>query len=464
MFNKKVIALAMSLALMSTAAAPMNVMAEEMDSSTEAAVSTETSGDEVNDSKISKEEYQDGDFKYELDGNNAVIKKYTGSATTLQIPAQLGGHTVTQIGDWAFFNNDVLTNITVPETVTSFGELSFSNCESLVEINFPENLSVIGQGAFSSSSALKAAVIPKNVATIPDSCFKDCSSLTGVTFKSDTALKVIKGSAFNGCTSLTSLNIPDSVQVIERYAFSNCKIIKSVKLPANLAKIQEATFFLDSNLKKVFIPATVTSIDQLAFATSSNDEKFDIYYAGSEEQWKSITIADANKRLSVAKFHYNSTLDDFGASPDAGDVTRGDVTITYATEIVFPGKKYSLSNFGEMTVAYGGSSYAVKGIKVDKKNKLIQITKLDGKNKKLQKSVKKLTKGKDGLAFKVNPFQVSSNSIVKAKANKKNELKSVIISINGKKYRCQKDEFSYDAATKTITFKGENLTGTCAIN
>lgn len=190
---------------MSTASAPLSVMAEEY-------VSTEVSVDDVNDAKISNEEYQDGDFKYELDGENAVF--------------------------------------------------AFSNCKSLVEINFPENMTIIGKAAF------------------------------------------------NGCTSITSLNIPDSVQVIESYAFSGCDILKSVKLPANLTKIQEATFFYDSNLKKVFIPATVTSIEKLAFSTSGNEEKFDIYYAGSEEQWKSITIGDPNKKLSVAKLHYNSTLDD----------------------------------------------------------------------------------------------------------------------------------------------------------
>ncbi len=457
MFNKKVIALVISLAVMSTASAPLSVMAEEY-------VSTEVSVDDVNDAKISNEEYQDGDFKYELDGENAVLNKYTGSATTLEIPAQLGGHTVTKINDWAFFENDILTKITVPETVTTFGQFAFSNCKSLVEINFPENMTIIGKAAFNGCTSLKSAVIPKDVTTLSEWCFKGCTSLTGVTFKSDTALKVIQSGAFTGCTSITSLNIPDSVQVIESYAFSGCDILKSVKLPANLTKIQEATFFYDSNLKKVFIPATVTSIEKLAFSTSGDEEKFDIYYAGSEEQWKSITIGDPNKRLSVAKLHYNSTLDDFGVSPDVGDVTRGDVTFTYATEVVFPGKKYCLSNFGEMTVAYGGNAYEVKGIRVDKKNRRIQVTKLSGNNKKLQKNVKNLTKGKDGLTFKVNPFQVSSNAIVKAKVNKANELKSVTISINGKKYRCKKDEFSYDSATKTITFKGENLTGTCVVN
>ncbi|SKB49955.1 Leucine rich repeat-containing protein [Lachnospiraceae bacterium] len=460
MFNKRVIALAMSIAVMSTASAPLNVMAEEVDSSTEVFVSTEEA---VNDSHISKEEFQDGDFKYELEGNNAVINKYTGSATTLQIPGQLGGHTVTKINDWAFWDADTLTNITVPETVTTFGQYAFNNCDSLVEINYPENLSIIGKAAFASCTALKTAVIPKNVATVPESCFSGCSSLTGVTFKSDTGLKVIKDNAFNGCTAIVSLNIPDSVQVIERYAFSGCEILKSVKLPANLTKISEATFFYDSNLKKVFIPAGVTSIEQLAFSTSGNDEKFDIYYAGSEEQWKAVTIGDPNKRLNVAKMHYNSTLDDFGVSPDAGNVTRGDVTFTYANEIVFPGKKYSLSNFGEMFVAYGGTNYAVKGIKVDKKNKRIQITKLDGKNKKLQKSVKKLTKGKDGLEFKVTPFAVSDNSVVSAKVNKKNELKRVAVEINGKKYKCKKDEYAYDPTAKVITFKGSNLTGAYTI-
>ncbi len=463
MFKKQFIAVAMSVAVMSTMATPFTAMAEEVDAGTETYASAEVSVDDVNDSNISKEEFQEGDFVYELDGNNAVINKYKGSATALEIPGQLGGHTVTAINDWAFFENDLLTNIKVPESVTSYGQFAFASCKSLVEINYPENLTVMGRGLFQGCTSLKSGVIAKNVATIPDSCYKGCTSLTGVTFKSDTALKVIKHSAFAGCTAITSVNIPDSVQVIEAYAFNGCDILKSAKLPANLTKIQEATFFYDPNLKKVFIPASVTSIEQLAFSTSGNSEKFDIYFAGSEEQWKAITIAEPNKRLNVAKIHYNSTLDDFGVTPDGGSVERGDVTFNYANEIVFPGKKYSLANFGQMSVVYQGSTYEVKGIKVDKKNKKIQITKLAGKNKKLQKSVKKMTKGTSGLEFKVTPFAVSDNSVVKAKVNKKNELKRVAVEINGKKYKCKKDEYAYDPTAKVITFKGSNLTGAYTI-
>ncbi len=102
-----------------------------------------------------------------------------------------------------------------------------------------------------------------------------------------------------------------------------------------------------------------------------------------------------------------------------------------------------------------------KKIKVNKKKHLIQITGLEGADKDTVKAVKKATKGSSGLSFKVNPYYVRDTDNVTTKPKKDGSLKSVKVKINGKDYKAKKTEYDYDITLKLITFKGENLAGSC---
>ena len=69
-----------------------------------------------------RERLQCGDYKYVLlDNGTAEIVKYTGKADTLTIPADLDGHSVTSIGNWAFHWCTSLRSINIPDSVTSIG-------------------------------------------------------------------------------------------------------------------------------------------------------------------------------------------------------------------------------------------------------------------------------------------------------------------------------------------------------
>lgn len=74
-------------------------------------------------------------------------------------------------------------------------------------------------------------------------------------------------SAFQGCSSLKSIIIPDSIIVIQSNVFSGCTSLSNVKLSENLQVIGEAAFGL-CPLNKVTIPASVTAISALAFSGS----------------------------------------------------------------------------------------------------------------------------------------------------------------------------------------------------
>ena len=82
-------------------------------------------------------------------------------------------------------------------------------------------------------SSLTSIEIPASVETIKASAFKGCSSLATVTFENGSQLKTIEGGypssgTFADCTALTSIEIPASVETIEAAAFKGCSSLATV--------------------------------------------------------------------------------------------------------------------------------------------------------------------------------------------------------------------------------------------
>ena len=148
--------------------------------------------------------------------------------------------------------------------VTSIGNGAFSVCESLTSVTIPVSVTSIGDWAFN-CSGLTSVTIPEGVTSIGEGSFSECGGRTSVTIPA--SLKRIGESAFGDCWSLTSVTIPEGVTSIGNGAFGDC-----------------------SGLTSVTIPKSVTSIGDDAF--SGCESLTDIYYAGSKNQWKKITIGE----------------------------------------------------------------------------------------------------------------------------------------------------------------------------
>ena len=96
--------------------------------------------------------------------------------------------------------------------------------------------------------------------------------------------------------------------------FQNCSSLTSVVIPNGVTNIEPGAFYLCTKLTNATIPASVNEIWNEAFEKSNLT---DVYYGGSENQWKQIHITTDNAMLTKATIHYNST--GTGTTPTPAD-------------------------------------------------------------------------------------------------------------------------------------------------
>ena len=126
----------------------------------------------------------------------------------------------------------------------------------------------IGENAFYGCSSLTSIEIPNNVKSIGENAFSGCYGLTSVSIGN--SVKSIGGYAFEGCSKLTSIEIPNSVTSIGDGAFVDCSSLAFVTIPNSVTSIGNYAFAGCSDLTSIDTPNSVTIIGENTFSGCSN--------------------------------------------------------------------------------------------------------------------------------------------------------------------------------------------------
>lgn len=117
--------------------------------------------------------------------------------------------------------------------------------------------------AFDGCSGLTSIKIPNSVTSIGSFAFHECSGLTSITIPNQ--VTSIEQFTFTNCRSLSSITIPNSVTSIGPYAFAWCTSLTSLTLSSNVESIMDNAFRGDSSLISLTIPSKVSVIGPYAF-------------------------------------------------------------------------------------------------------------------------------------------------------------------------------------------------------
>ncbi len=258
------------------------------------------------------------EYTFYEDGETVYLLGYNGTATELQLPASFNGRNYA-IGEYAFYGNKTITSVTLSDGVDSIGAVAFGGCTSLESVTIPDSVTSIGEEAFDDCTSLETIIIGNNVTSIGAFAFSstayyrnqdhwsgdilyigkylvEAKSAVSGKYTINPGTKVIADRAFNGCTDLTSVTIPDSVTAIGESAFGRCTSLSEIIFEGNsqlksigsyafeycaaaidwgkIPTIQEigSSVFYGYQGKSLTIPNSVTSIGELAFENCTSLE------------------------------------------------------------------------------------------------------------------------------------------------------------------------------------------------
>lgn len=309
----------------------------------------------------------------------------------ISLPSLVIPTSVTSIGEYAFSGCRSMRTIEFPDNVTSigygicsgcsglqsvtFGEgitrvegASFKECTNLTTILWGGGVTTIGNDAFQGCTGLTSLIIPQGITSIgtTSGAFLGCTNLETVTLESAAIVSTdyswstnirsmfgnqvkeyiigegitrVGNSAFyDGCDSLVSVVLPNSLISIGSTAFAHCRHLLSVRIPNNVTNIEGGAFYYCTSLKSVIWGNNVTTIGSGAFGdcdslpsvvfpnsvTTIGESAFN-----SCDNLSSVTMgnniisigSNAFGSCNIHEIHFTGTIAEWCAKPWARELT-----------------------------------------------------------------------------------------------------------------------------------------------
>lgn len=363
---------------------------------------------------------------YDLNSNTGTAQVTNDNATQctlteVVIPesVEYNGNTydVTSIANHAFSGaqnswgkNQTITSLTIPASVTSIGDHILRECGSVKTVVVKAKATQLYDAAFYKCTGLESVDLSESSINSfgKGYTFTGCTKLVSVKIPLDTNMKTLPTEIFKGCSSLKTVELPDTIETIASWAFNGCSSLESLKLPTSLKSIGN-NCIQGTKLTSIILPPSCTTMAADVFPSSpisfmilpaiDESDNFDggflhniapkvIIYAGDNYQWlienkydlrnydaQPFSEYDSGKTYSKNTIFYGATTCDKcnGLLGDKGFIykdlltemkygqacthcAKENITETYAPVFV---------DLGYSTYNVGGSCSILQGFKID---------------------------------------------------------------------------------------------------
>ena len=223
------------------------------------------------------------------------VRGLTADLTSIKLPSSL-----IKIKDDAFNSMDTLKSLVIDRgapNLNELGERSFSGCSNIEELDLSNSkLTSIPEGAFAYCKNLKTIKLPSTITSIGDEAFYNCQSLTNIEGLDKCNLKSIGSAAFsnckalenldfskstftnvpskafNGCSALAKITLPNTLTTIGGYAFYACYSIPQLDLSNTaLTTLENYALYQMRETTKLSLPDSISSIGTHAFSVSTSN-------------------------------------------------------------------------------------------------------------------------------------------------------------------------------------------------
>ncbi len=251
------------------------------------AAGTEDAADPQNENKEEVLLEADSDEEYESCGENLTWEiDYYGKLTIS--------------GTGSMF--DCTATLNADGRIQDCSSVFYSYRDEILTVAVEEGVTGIGDYAFAGCTKLSRVTVPASLNVIGTSAFQDCTGLTTVEFPEGMKMERIGAGAFSGCSDLSSIELPAGITKIETKLFYGCSSLPWISIPDGTTVIEDAAFSGCGNLSFPTIAGSVTRIGNSAFYGC--DDLREVYFDGSKEEWVKVSIGSNNESLTEVWIHY----------------------------------------------------------------------------------------------------------------------------------------------------------------
>ena len=214
-------------------------------------------------------------LKMQIIDSKAVVLANNNVKGDLHIPEvvsyRLRKFPVTRIEDRAFFHNNEITRLTLPENLEHLGAWAFSSCPALSDtLVLPKNLKEIGNDAFCGTNisclVIKSEKLEPIDSTLENNFFFNCANLQ--TIVCEQSVKNLTFSLLRASHDIKEVVFPESLNEIPEAFFAHAKISGKILFPKDLKTVGWSAFF-DAKIDSVILPNSVKEIRSYAFNYST---------------------------------------------------------------------------------------------------------------------------------------------------------------------------------------------------